>query len=125
MKPIHVASALAALAALAVSPVFADCTAPTPPSEIPDGSKATLQEMLATKKQVDAFNSATNAYLDCLKSEHEAALAADGPNPSDDQKAKLDKIETEKHNAAVDRLQSVADRFNEQIRAFKAKGAKS
>lgn len=124
MKLIFAAPALAAVAALAVAPAFADCTAPTPPQNIPDGSKATLPEMLAGKKQVDAFNTATNAYLDCLKTEHQAALAADGPKVSDDEKAKLDKAETDRHNAAVDQLHSVADRFNEQIRVFKAKGAK-
>ena len=120
MKLIYAA---AALTTLAVSPVFADCTAPAPPQNIPDGNSATLQQMLAGKKAVSDYNNATNAYLDCLKSEHQAALAADGPKVSDDEKAKLDKTETDKHNAAVDQLQNVADRFNEQVRLFKAKSA--
>jgi hypothetical protein len=29
-------------------------------------------------------------------------------------------MEVQKNNAAVDQLQSVADRFNEQVRAYKA-----
>ncbi len=120
MKLIYAA---AALAMLAVSPAFADCAAPTPPQSIPDGSSATLQQMLASKKAVSDFRAATNAYLDCLKSEHQAALAAAGSQVSDDQKAQLDKAETDKHNAAVDKLQTVADRFNEQVRAFKSKSA--
>jgi hypothetical protein len=33
----------------------------------------------------------------------------------------MDKMEVQKNNAAVDQLQSVADRFNEQVRIFKAK----
>jgi hypothetical protein len=33
----------------------------------------------------------------------------------------MEKIEVQKNNAAVDQLQSVADRFNEQIRIYKAK----
>jgi hypothetical protein len=123
MKSIYAAAALAALA-FAASPVFAECTAPTAPQSIPDGNTATLQQMLAGKKAVGDFNTATNAYLDCLKNEHQAALAAAGPKVSDDQKAKLDKNETDKHNAAVDQLQGVADRFNEQIRVYKAKSAK-
>jgi hypothetical protein len=125
MKLIRSVSGLAAVAALAVSPVYAACTAPTPPQSIPDGTTATLQQMLAGKKAVSDFNTATNAYLDCLKNEHEAALAADGPKVSDDEKAKLDKTETDKHNAAVDQLHNVADRFNEQVRAYKTKNAKS
>ena len=117
--------AAAALAVFAVSPAFADCTAPSPPQSLPDGNSATLQQMLAGKKAVGDYSTATNAYLDCLKNQHQAALAADGPKVSDDEKAKLDRDETEKHNAAVDQLTSVADHFNEQIRAFKQKNAKS
>ena len=33
----------------------------------------------------------------------------------------MDKMEVQKNNAAVDQLQSVAERFNEQVRIFKAK----
>ena len=117
-------SALAAVAAFATSLAFADCTAPSPPQSIPDGNTATLQQMLAGKKAVTDFNNATNAYLDCLKNAHQAALAAAGPKASDDEKAKLDKAETDPHNKAVDQLQSVADRFNEQIRIYKAKNTK-
>jgi hypothetical protein len=119
--------AAAALAAFAVSPVFAACTEPTPPQSLPDGNTATLQQMLAGKKAVNEYNTATNTYLDCLKSEHQAALEADSANGakvSDTEKAKLDRIETEKHNAAVDRLQKVADQFNGQIRVYKQKSTK-
>lgn len=116
--------AVAALAAIAAAPVYADCTAPQAPQNLPDGNTATLQQMVAGQKAVQAYNSATNAYLDCLSNDHKAALQAAGPKATDDQKAKLDQIETQKHNAAVDQLHSVVDQFNEQIRIFKAKGAK-
>jgi hypothetical protein len=33
-------------------------------------------------------------------------------------------METSRHNAAVAQLQSIADRFNEQVRVYKAKNAK-
>lgn len=117
--------AAAAFAAIALSPVYADCTLPAAPQDIPDGTTATLQQMLASKKAVSDYNAATNAYLDCIKDEHQAALAAAGPSITDDQKAKLDRMETLKHNAAVDQVTSLAARFNEQVRAFKAKNAKS
>ncbi len=117
--------AVAALAAIAASPVYADCTAPQAPQNIPDGNTASLQQMLAGQKVVKAYNDATNAYLDCLSKEHQAALEAAGPKVSDDQKAKLDKAETDKHNAAVDQLTDITGRFNEQVRIFKAKNTKS
>jgi hypothetical protein len=116
--------AVAALAAIAASPVYADCTAPQAPQNLPDGNTATLQQMVAAQKKVQAYNSATNAYLDCLSNDHKAALAAAGPKATDDQKAKLDQAETTRHNAAVDQLKTVVDGFNEQIRIFKAKGTK-
>lgn len=117
--------AVAVLAAIVLSPAYADCTAPPAPQNIPDGNTATMQQMLAGQKAVQAYNAATNAYLDCLKDEHQAALAAAGEKATDDQKAKLDQIETTKHNAAVDQLKGVADNFNEQIRIFKAKNTKN
>jgi hypothetical protein len=43
---------------------------------------------------------------------------------TDKQKEDLEHMETSRHNAAVAKLQDVADRFNEQVRAYKAKNAK-
>ena len=33
------------------------------------------------------------------------------------------RVEVQKHNAAIDQLQSVADRFNEQVKVYKARTA--
>ena len=33
----------------------------------------------------------------------------------------MEKVEAQKHNAAIEQEQSVADRFNEQVKAFKAR----
>lgn len=82
-------------AACAVS-AFA-CDRPTAPTSIPDGNSASKEDMLAAKKQVDAFKSAVEEYVSCEKSA-----------------AKIDAVSAE--------LVKVADRFNEQVRAFKAKG---
>ena len=37
----------------------------------------------------------------------------------------MERVEVQKHNAAIDQLQSVADRFNEQVKVYKAKNDKS
>jgi hypothetical protein len=65
--------------------------------EVPDGATASKEDMLAAKKAVDAFRSDMEEYLACEKNF-----------------ANLD--------AAQNELSKVADRFNLQIRAFKAKG---
>jgi hypothetical protein len=117
MKALFAISALAALA----GPVYADCSYPPPPAKIPDGNTATMQEMLDGKNAVTQYNKDINAYVACIKLEHETAVTTAGDKLTPQQKADMEKIEVQKNNAAVDQLQSVADRFNEQIRSYKAK----
>jgi hypothetical protein len=117
MKAFLTLSALATLA----GPVYADCLYPPPPSKIPDGASATKEEMMDAKNAVTQYNKDINAYVSCIKLEHETAVTNAGDKITPEQKAQMDKIEVQKNNAAVDQLQSVADRFNEQVRIFKAK----
>ncbi|HWN46681.1 MAG TPA: hypothetical protein VNM71_04945 [Steroidobacteraceae bacterium] len=87
---------VAILCAMGSTPLIA-CEKPKAPSSIPDGATASKEDMLAAKKAVDAFRSGMEEYLACEKNF-----------------ANLD--------AAQNELSKVADRFNLQIRAFKAKG---
>ncbi len=121
-------SMLAAVAALAAAPVYADCSYPKAPDKLPDGSTATLQEMIAGQQAVKQFDKDIMAYTNCIHLEHDTAVGTLDTKLTDAQKAarqkELDNLETQKHNAAVDEDQSVAGRFNEQIRVFKAKADK-
>jgi len=87
---------IAVLWAAAVVPALG-CDRPSAPTSIPDGASASKEDMLAAKKAVDAFKSGMEEYLACEKS-------------------------TAKIDAAQKELVKVADRFNVQVRAFKAKG---
>jgi hypothetical protein len=116
--------AAAAFAALMAGPVHADCPYPAAPEKIPDGNTATLDEMIAVKKQVAEYDAAISTYLDCIKQEHVDAVAKAADKLTDKQKEDLDHIETQRHNAAVAQLQGIADHFNEQVRVYKAKNAK-
>jgi len=116
--------ATAAVVLLLAAPVYADCPYPAPPDKIPDGNTASLNEMVTVKKQVSDYDAAIGVYLDCIKQEHEDAVAKGGDKLTDKQKQDLDHMETSRHNAAVAQLQSIADRFNEQVRIYKAKNAK-
>ena len=87
---------VAILCAMCSTPVLA-CEKPRAPSSIPDGATASKEDMLAAKKAVDTFKSGMEEYLACEKNF-----------------ANLD--------AAQNELAKVADLFNLQIRAFKAKG---
>ncbi len=86
---------VAILCAMGSTPVFA-CTRPSAPSSIPDGATASKEDMLAAKKAVDAFKSGMEEYLACEK------IGA-------------------KKDAGAAELIKVADRFNAQVKAFKAK----
>jgi hypothetical protein len=117
MKALFAITALAALA----GPVYADCTYPPPPAKLPDGNNATMEEMLEGKKAVTQYNKDINAYVACIKLEHESAVTNAGDKLTPQQKADMEKMEVQKNNAAVDQLQTIADRFNEQVRLYKAK----
>ena len=117
MKALFAITALAALA----GPVYADCTYPPPPGKLPDGNSATMEEMLEGKKAVTQYNKDINAYVACIKLEHETAVTNAGDKLTPQQKADMEKMEVQKNNAAVDQLQTIADRFNEQVRLYNAK----
>ena len=104
----------------------ADCTYPNAPGAIPDGSTASKDEMIAAKNDVARYNNEMNAYLDCIKLEIQAATPKDPSKLSKDDRAKAEEQEkmlTQKNNAAVDELQGVVGRFNEQLKIWKAKHA--
>ncbi|MGO9802042.1 MAG: hypothetical protein ACLPQ6_10650 [Steroidobacteraceae bacterium] len=116
---------LAAAAALSAGAAYADCPYPPPPDKLPDGASATLQDMLAGQKAVADYNKAINDYVACIDKAVEVSIASAGDKLKPEQKADMQRVETQKHNAAIDQLQSVADRFNEQVKVFKAKSADS
>ena len=121
--------AIGATAVLSVGTAYADCSYPPPPDHIPDGNTATRDEMVQAQGAVKEYNQAITAYLSCIQLEVKDAtdkLAKSGDTPTAEQKQKMEdlqRVEIQKHNAAVDQLQSVADRFNEQVRVYKAKNS--
>jgi hypothetical protein len=108
-------------AALFAVPVQAACSYPRSPAKLPDGATATLAQMVAGQKAVKEFDEAVNAYTACIKLEEDAQLQGD--KLTAEQKKAIEAQQTQKNNAAVDEDQAIADRFNEQIRIFKAKAA--
>jgi hypothetical protein len=113
--------AIAALTALTAGPAYADCPYPAAPAKIPDGATATMEEMIAGQKAVQAYDKAINEYVACIDGELQNSVAKAGDKLKPEQKADMEKVEAQKHNAAIDQEQSVADRFNEQVKAFKAR----
>lgn len=120
------------LATFAGGAAYADCVYPKAPTKIPDGSTATLQQMLAGETLLKAYNAEIKAYTDCLKLEHDTAVAKSDPGKMTSaqkkafaaRKAELDTIYVQKNDAAVDEATKVTNRFNEQVRIFKAEHSK-
>ena len=73
------------------------CTKPVAP-ELPDISTAVTAQMVKAKNEVKAYMTDAEAYLDCVK----------------------DDIE---HNAMVDDMQKLAEKFNAMVRTYKARMA--
>jgi len=116
--------AIAALAALTAAPAYADCTYPAAPNKIPDGATATIDEMLAGQKAVKDYDKAIADYVACIDLEVKDSIAKAGDQLKPAQKADMEKVEAQKHNAAIEQEQSVADRFNEQVKVFRARTEK-
>lgn len=90
-------------------PAFADqCVLPPPPSKIPDGNSASKQQMISAMNTLKEYNGDVSVYLHCLDFQvKQNRLSSD--------------VRDLKHDAAVTQLQTVAGKFNEQVRAFKSK----
>jgi hypothetical protein len=114
------------IAAVMLAPAaYADCSYPPAPSQLPDGNTATLKEMLAGMQAVKSYNEQMDAYLSCIKLERDSRVAQAGAKLTKQQQQEIQAMEVQKHNAAVDQLHAVADRFNAQVKIFKARGKKS
>ncbi len=110
---------LALLALAASGAAQATCIYPRAPDKLPDGSTATYEEMVAAQKAVQQFNEDINSYNACL--DLEISTLEKSGDLDENELAERRAMQAKKNNAAVDAVQEVADRFNEQLRIFKTR----
>jgi hypothetical protein len=103
---------------LAAAGAQADCAFPKAPDSIPDGKTASADVMKAAVVEFKAYNEAVNAYGTCLDEETKSKASG----MADGQVRQLKTIQMKKYNSAVDELKAKAEAFNEQVRAYKARG---
>jgi cyclophilin family peptidyl-prolyl cis-trans isomerase len=84
------------------------CKKPAPP-RIPDGGSARLDDMLAGQDAVRAYMTDSEMFLDCLSE------MIDGKGLSDPQH----NAAVREHNRMVTEMERLAEKFNEQVRAYK------
>jgi hypothetical protein len=98
----------ALIACASFASVHADCRQPVPPTKVPDAAVATEQEMVEAMRTLNRYNTDVVNYTKCLMFEmREKRLSSD--------------VRAVKHNLATDTYQSIAEKFNEQVRLFKAR----
>ena len=103
---------------LAASLSFA-CDYPDRP-QIPDGSGASKDDLLAAKADIQSYMEAVDEYLTCVETEEKAAAAA-LENPTTEELQRRDEMLSKKFDAANEEKALVGEQFNQQIRAYNAK----
>jgi hypothetical protein len=103
------------------------CTHPPTPSTPPDGNTATKDDMVAGSKVVRAYAEDMDAYLKCVQTKIDGIPDTDpktlkGAEKTAAEQSKKEKEQlTKKYDAAVDEEKANAERFNVQLRIWKAK----
>ena len=126
MKPASLAAVIPLLLAMAgVAQAQTACVYPQAPQTFPDGATAPKEDMVTGQATVKAYASAVQeTYLPCLEKEKVDSIAKlDAADEAYAQKKlALEEIHAKKHNAALDELQAVADRWKEEITEFRSRG---
>lgn len=121
-----VLSAVTAVFLFSSALTWAECERAEAPG-IPDGSKATEQEMIEGQQKLKQYMASTETYLTCIDEEEKAAIEveAKATEPaSEDAKVERAAAHTSAYNEAVQEMEAKAAEFNEQLKAFReAQGA--
>jgi hypothetical protein len=99
----------------------AACVYPQAPKSLPNGSRATKEEMLAAQTEVKAYSKdVQEVYLPCLEKEKDEQIAAlDSADPDyAARKSAIEALQIKKHNAALDELSALANSWGQELKAF-------
>ena len=102
---------------------LAGCVLPAPPAAAPDGRMATRAQMIAAHVQTALQLQRGHQHVYCLPGYcADPVRARDGRRPADAGERDLTAMHDRMHNAAIDADQAVANKFNQQLRIYKARG---
>lgn len=107
-------------------PALAECFYPED-VKIPDGAASTYEEMRDSQAFVKEYMAEMETYLECLEQEDQARrnqIQENQAQANDQTNATLsagtgDSPYIQRRHKAIDAMESVAARFNEQVRAYK------
>ena len=109
-----ITAAAAGLLMLSAGALHAECLFPGSEIDIPDGSKASKEEMIAAIKKLKDLQAEMEAFRTCLDDELDSLDQP--PEPVAVQFHDL------RYNATITTEEELANKLNEEIRAFKARG---
>lgn len=105
----------------------AACVYPQAPQSFPNGAQATKEEMLAAQGPVKEYSKTVQeVYLPCLEAEKNESIAALDPADPElaQKKTAIEAVHAKKHNAALDELTAVANRWSDEMKAYQAQAKK-
>jgi hypothetical protein len=102
-----------------VTAAIEKCSLGTAPA-IPDAATASLEQMEAARTAFQAYDATTTAYEKCVDDAVNDTLRQ-FPDASSVVQAAMRTLANVAHDTAINQEQAVADQFNAQVRAFKAK----
>jgi hypothetical protein len=111
-----VATILLAHVALATAAV-ADCVLPKAPPATPSGASATAAQMEAARVALERYQKGIKDYLGCKEQDTKVRIAGLGTNVEAIRQIKM--LEEKRTKGLQDEIQTRADEFDEQLRAYK------
>ena len=99
------------------------CPIATAPS-LPDNATASAAQMAAARTAFQAYDAATNSYAKCVDTTVERLAKRFAGVASAADLQSLNTLGVAAHNTAIEQEQALVDRFNEQIRLYRARHPK-
>ena len=116
----RISQTLASAILLLVTPIAFSCEYPQRVG-VPDGTTASKEEMIAGQRGVKEYISAMDEYLACIEDAEQKTVAGLDKSDEDSKQQRIEMF-NKKYNAAVEEMNLVAEEFNIQVRAYKARG---
>ena len=106
------------LTALALSNAHAQCIYPEDVA-IPDGAVSTYEEMNLGQTYVKEYMAEMEGYLECLEEELDESANGSAASSNAGSDSPGEDSGLQQRLAAINAMESVAAKFNEQVRAYK------
>ena len=114
-------SAATAVLSLGSALTWAECERSEAPG-IPDGSKASEQEMIDSQQNLKQYMAATETYLGCIDKEEQARIEveAKASEPaSEEARVERATAHTSTYNEVVQEMETNAAEFNAQLKVYR------